>query len=182
MNDPRTYSLSPEIPSMKIGFTMAIQFRGRPQGITKSKDRPNDLEISQDITESKGCQTNLGTHQAQQKVEKILRKSEISKLFRKLWRKVTDDNDLILYGFRKFRTIHLFNIRFLEEEIDKFDHQVYQTGRKLGYSPGIIDKLGLKGWKKDVNAREVNEVIDQELALKLRELLKQYGIYGIHES
>ena len=85
---------------------MGVKFGDHFQDIKASKDGPNDPEI----------------HQVQKRAEKIPQESEIAKLFRKLWRIVMADNDLTLHGFRRFRSIHLFNIRFLEEEIDKMAH------------------------------------------------------------
>ena len=98
-----------------------------------------------------------------------------AQLFRKLWCNATDDNYFTLYGFRRFRTAHLLNLRFLEDEIDKIDHKIFQAGMKLGYSPGIKDKLGLRHGKKDLDAQGADDVVNQELVLKLRDLLKQYG-------
>ncbi len=97
-------------------------------------------------------------------------------LFRKLWLKVTDDNGLTLHGFRRFKTTHLLNLRFLEEEIDKLDHDIYQAGLKLGYKPTPVDKLGLRHGKRDANALDAEQVITGELVLKLRDLLRQYGM------
>ena len=97
-------------------------------------------------------------------------------LFRQLWVKVTDDNGLTLHGFRRFKTSHLLNLRFLEEEIAKLDRQVYQAGLKLELKKSTtVDKLGLQHAKRDANALRADEVMDQSLVLKLRELLKQYG-------
>ena len=92
------------------------------------------------------------------------------------------DNYLILYGFRGFRTTHLLNLRFLEDDISKIDHKIYQAGLKLDLAPANVDKLGLRHGKRDRNAPEVEEVIDQELLLKLRELIEQYSTCKlIHE-
>ena len=99
----------------------------------------------------------------------------VAQLFRKLWCHATDDNYFTLYGFRRFRTAHLLNLRFLEDEIDKTDHKIFQAGMKLGYLPGIKDNLGLRHGKKDLDAQGADDVINQELVLKLRDLLKQYG-------
>ena len=97
--------------------------------------------------------------------------------FRRHWCQATDDYNLTLYGFRRFRTAHLINLRFLEQEIDEIDHQIFQAGMKLNRSPSAIDRLGLRHGKRDVNARSVDEVINQELILRLRELLRKYGTY-----
>ena len=96
--------------------------------------------------------------------------------FRKLWLKVTDDSGLTLHGFRRFKTTHLLNLRFLEEEIDGLDHQIYQAGLKLGHTPTSTDKLGLRYIKIDANAMGVEQVVTRGLVLKLRDLLKQYGM------
>lgn len=101
----------------------------------------------------------------------------IAKLFHKLWRQATDDNYFTLYGFRRFRTAHLLNLRFLEEEIDKLDHQIFQAGMRLGYTPSATDRLGLRHAKRDVNAQGAEEIVNQDLVLKLRDSVKQYGTY-----
>lgn len=97
--------------------------------------------------------------------------------FRRLWLNVTDDNYLTLYGYRRFRTTHLLNLRFLEDEIAKIDHQIFQAGMKLGYPPTAVDRLGLKHGKRDVNPSHADKVVDQTLILRLRDLLKQYGMW-----
>ena len=100
---------------------------------------------------------------------------EISRLFRKLWSSVTDDNPLTLFGFRRFRTTHLLNLRLLEEEIDQLDHKIFQAGLNLGIEPTSTDKLGLKDSKRDKYAPSPEEALDPTLVSKLRQLLKDYG-------
>ena len=92
--------------------------------------------------------------------------------FDKLWHNAVDDNYLTLYGFRRYRTSHLLNLRFLEAEIDKIDHAIFQAGLTLDYLP-VIDRLGLRTAKKDVPS--ATRAVDKALVLQLRELLKQYG-------
>ena len=103
-------------------------------------------------------------------------------LFAKLWSRVIDDNSLAAHGFRRFKTTHLLNLRFLEEEIDSIDHQIYQAGSKVGYKPGRRDRLGLKHMKIDVDARGAENAITRDLILKLRQLLKQYGTSRRHSN
>ena len=74
---------------------------------------------------------------------------------------------------------HLLNLRFLEDKISKIDHKIYQAGLKLDLPPANVDNLGLRHGKRDRNAPEVEEVINQELILKLRELIKQHGTYKL---
>jgi hypothetical protein len=102
-------------------------------------------------------------------------KSDDYRLFEKVWASSTEDNNLTLYGFRRFKTTHLLNLRLLEEEIDRIDHQVYQAGLKLGMDPTPADRLGLKHCKKDEHALHPVDVMDEQLILKLRDLLRQYG-------
>ena len=45
--------------------------------------------------------------------------------FNKIWREVTSDHHLTLYGFRRYRTTHLLNLRFSEADIDRIDHDLY---------------------------------------------------------
>ena len=100
---------------------------------------------------------------------------ESARLYSHLWSNVTDDNALTLYGFRRFRTTHLFNLRLLETEIDKIDHKVFQAGLNLGLASTSEDKLGLKHSKRDEHAPSPEDVLKPELVLRLRQLLKEYG-------
>ncbi|KAL8818011.1 MAG: hypothetical protein Q9191_008031 [Dirinaria sp. TL-2023a] len=99
---------------------------------------------------------------------------DTARLFRSLWSNVTDDNPLTLYGFRRFRTTHLLNLRLLELEIDKIDRKIYQAGLNLGLPHTGTDKLGLKHSKKDKHAPSPVEILDPELVSKLRKLLREY--------
>ena len=101
---------------------------------------------------------------------------EFTKQFRKIWCNVTDDSYHSLFGFRRFRTAHLLNLRFLEDEIDKIDHEIFQAGFKLGLSHTVIDRLGLKHGKRDVVAQAGEGAVNRDLILRLRELIKQYGM------
>jgi len=101
-------------------------------------------------------------------------RSETKTLFRKLWRHSTEDNNLTLYGFRRFKTSHLLNLRFLEEEIAKVDHEIYQAGLNLGLEPTQKDRLGLRCSKIDPNIPSEREIVSEETILKLRVLLKEY--------
>lgn len=107
---------------------------------------------------------------------------KLADLFRKFWLQVTDDNNLTLYGFRRFRTAQLLNLRFLEQEIGELDHQIYQAGMKLGHTPSSTDRLGLRYGKRDVDARGVDEVVNQCLVARLHELLQKYGTYQCREA
>lgn len=100
---------------------------------------------------------------------------EMVAMFRKLWCTTTDDNRFTLFGFRRFRTAHLLNLRFLEDEIHKIDHEVYQAGLQLEVPCTSADKLGLKHCRRDEGALGIEAVIKPELILCLRSLLKQYG-------
>jgi len=67
-------------------------------------------------------------------------------LFRKVWKQSIEDNNLSLYGFRRFKTTHLVN-----------------------------DRLGLRHSKRDLDTPVPEQVVTPELIRSLRNLIKQYG-------
>ena len=106
-----------------------------------------------------------------------------SKTFRKVWPDITSDNYLTLFGFRRYRTTHLLNLRFLEFEIDKIDHDLYQAGLQLERPLGrehALDRLGLKQAKRDDKQIKMEEIVNQALILRLRSLIKEYGDYIVN--
>lgn len=112
----------------------------------------------------------------QQSCDRSPKDLETANQFHDIWCKATDDNYLTLYGFRRFRTTHLLNLRYLEKEIDALDHQIFQAGFKLGHIPSSLDKLGLQHGKIDPCASGNGEVMTRELVLKMRDLIRQYGM------
>lgn len=101
-----------------------------------------------------------------------------SLLFPKVWRESTSDNRLTLFGFRRYRTTHLLNLRFLEAEIHKIDHDLYQAGLQLVQPLGrehIIDRLGLKQARQDSQRVKMEDVVNETSILRLRSLIKEYG-------
>lgn len=143
---------------------MAIDMREKVQVVTETTGYHNEEVRIQHV--------NRNPESAEKKFEDL----EAVKSFRKAWPTVTDDNYLTLFGFRRFRTAHLLNLRFLEKEVDQIDHQIFQSGLKLDHSPSTVDRLGLGYAKKDLITQGIDERINKELVMKLRELLKQYGI------
>lgn len=95
------------------------------------------------------------------------------------WQNSTADNNLTLHGFRRFKTTHLLNLRFLEAEIAELDHAVYQAGLSLDITPSVQDRLKLKHSKRDENVPQFDTVITSDLVLRLRDLLQRYGRYYI---
>ena len=138
--------------------------REQPQEL-KKLDHASDQELPEQTLTS--CDTNT------------IHDLTMAKFLRKVWSQATDDNEFMLFGFRRFRTAHLLNLRFLEEEIEKLDHQIFQAGMRLGYTPSATDRLGLRHVKRDVSAQGADKTINQELVLKLRDLLKKYGTYFV---
>lgn len=100
---------------------------------------------------------------------------ELASMFRRFWCATTDDSRLTLFGFRRFRTAHLLNLRFLEDEIHKIDHDIFQAGLQLDVPYTAGDRLGLKHGRRDGRALGVEELIKPEVISRLRDLLKQYG-------
>jgi hypothetical protein len=99
----------------------------------------------------------------------------ITDTFRRAWMASTADNNLTLHGFRRFKTTHLLNLRFLEDEIAQMDHTLYQAGLSLNLSPSSADRLGLGHSKRDPNIPKIHDVITAKFMLRLCDLLKQYG-------
>lgn len=95
--------------------------------------------------------------------------------FRTHWSSSTDDNELSLFSYRRFRSSHLINLRFLEAEISKIDREIYQAGLQLGIDAERKDILGLRSATRDANVPSIEETITQEKILELRRLLKEYG-------
>ena len=103
--------------------------------------------------------------------------SDSEEIFRKSWAAITDPNPLTLFGFRRFRTSHLLNIRALELEILDIDHHIFQAGLGLGEMHGDRDRLALTHAIRDPEAvRKNNPKIDESLLTRLRTLLQQYGM------
>ena len=99
--------------------------------------------------------------------------------FDQRWRDAVDDNRLTLFGFRRYRTSHLLNLRFLETEIDHVDRAPFQAGLSLGHVPGALDRMGPKDATRDENLMAAS--VTEALILKLRKLLKDYGRIPISE-
>lgn len=84
--------------------------------------------------------------------------------FRMHWQSATADSNLTLHGFRRFKTMHLLNLRFLENEISQLDHQIYQAGLNLNLNISLNDRLGLKHSKWDKNVPKILETITKTLS------------------
>lgn len=94
---------------------------------------------------------------------------------RKIWASATDDNPLTLFGFRRFRTSHLVNLRYLEHELAEVDRQLYEAGERLNVPLPPKNKLGL-GYSKSFRSSDTESSLDRELVTKLRRLVKEYGM------
>ncbi|KAH7304550.1 hypothetical protein B0I35DRAFT_363056 [Stachybotrys elegans] len=98
----------------------------------------------------------------------------MAELFRKIWPCVTNDNNLTLHGFRRFKVTHLVNLRLLEQEIAHIDRKIYQAGLCLGHEPSPQDRLGLRDATRDSEVSALEDTITPELVLRLRDLLQKY--------
>ncbi|KAL3426811.1 hypothetical protein PVAG01_00320 [Phlyctema vagabunda] len=96
--------------------------------------------------------------------------------FEKHWRRSTDDDNLTLHGFRRFKTSHLINLRFLEDEIARMDHLMFQAGLSLSTERTSYDRLGLRNARIDAKAQvmPVEEIITEKFVLELRGRIKEY--------
>lgn len=57
------------------------------------------------------------------------------------------------------------------------DNVIYEAGLSLDLSPSSEDRLALRYRKRDKNAPLIEETITRETILKLRSLIKEYGLY-----
>ncbi|KAK0617665.1 hypothetical protein B0T14DRAFT_590498, partial [Immersiella caudata] len=69
-------------------------------------------------------------------------------------------------SFRRFKTSHLLNLRFLESEVAELDHKTFQAGLSLGGQPSPAERLGLGHSKRDDVLPPNQEVITKGLVLK----------------
>jgi hypothetical protein len=69
--------------------------------------------------------------------------------FPALWRASAADDNITLCSFRRFKTSHLLNLRFLESEVAELDHKIFQARLNLGGQPSPADRLGLGHSKPD---------------------------------
>jgi hypothetical protein len=96
-------------------------------------------------------------------------------LFRKFWPVITDDNPLTLFGFRRFRTVHLLNLRFLEDELTAINRKLMVAGESLDIPLPPKNKLGLgHGTQRDPS--ELNPVLDREFFSNMRRTVRDYGL------
>ncbi|KAI9714138.1 MAG: hypothetical protein M1812_006466 [Candelaria pacifica] len=102
--------------------------------------------------------------------------SSRSGVFPKVWRRSIQDKNLALYGFRRFKTSHLVNLRFLEEEIATLDRRIYQVGLKLENDTlsRTQNRLGLRHSLRDSSVPSLEYAITDSMVLKMRSLLKEY--------
>ena len=102
-----------------------------------------------------------------------------SEIFQKIWSRSTEDKNLTLYGFRRFKTSHLVNLRFLEEEISELDHGIYQAGLSLNNDNDTwkrkSDRLGLRYSHRDSIVPALQDTITESMVLRMRNLLREYG-------
>lgn len=83
----------------------------------------------------------------------------LSEQFSSHWQASTADSNLTLHGFRRFKTTHLLDLRYLRAEVAEIDLLSYQLSLNLNVEPSSTDRLGLKHCKKD----EIPPCINQAL-------------------
>lgn len=95
--------------------------------------------------------------------------------FRKHWQLATADSNLTLHGFRRFKTAHLLNLRFIEDEISRLDHNICQTALSMEIEPLGTDRLGLNNCIRENNLPSPETIVNRDMVVKLRDLLQRYG-------
>jgi len=93
--------------------------------------------------------------------------------FRQHWVSATADDSLSLFGFRRFRTAQLLNLRFLEDEIEDLCRKIFGAGLKLGMPP---TELGFEHTRGEVEAPRSEDVVTSTEIIRLRGFLKEYSM------
>jgi hypothetical protein len=128
-------------------------------------------------TASKVLKPEEATHTSM--IEDVSEDDDVQDMFRKVWPAVTDPNPLILFGFRRFRTSHLLNLRALEHDIMLLDHDIFQAGLQFGKETRKGERLALSHAGRDVVPEGASlPVVDRKKIEDLRSLLQQYGMFS----
>lgn len=80
-----------------------------------------------------------------------------------------------MFCFRRYRTSHLLNLRFLEDEIAKTELELYQAGMSLDVDPECKDDMKSRTATGETDSPQVEDIINQECVFRLRNLIKEYG-------
>jgi hypothetical protein len=120
--------------------------------------------------DSKDAEIDNADEYSTQHVDDILER------FRRFWPTATDDNRLTLFGFRRFRTVHLLNLRFLEDELTDINRKLCIAAEVLDIPLPPKNKLGLRhGTPRDPS--EWNAALDREFFGNMRRVVKEYGAW-----
>jgi hypothetical protein len=95
--------------------------------------------------------------------------------FVKNWKICTSPERVSLFGFRRFQTSQLLNLRFLEEEIADLDEDMYHAGLKLATPDRRNDRLGLRGAQRLADDGENVIIVTPAKVQRLRAVLKDYS-------
>jgi hypothetical protein len=107
----------------------------------------------------------------------ILNDEKAQTTFQQVWSTITDPDPQVLFGFRRFRTSHLLNLRCLEKEILEIDDRIFRAGLKLGDVHDCKDRLALAyAIQRDQTSGNKDALVNKELIIRLRGLLQQYGM------
>ncbi|CAN8099915.1 unnamed protein product [Discula destructiva] len=105
--------------------------------------------------------------------EKTYDNANPAPVFNRIWSIATEDENLTMYAFKRFKTSHLVNLRYLEHELDKLDRDVYQAGLSLGHDVSKTGRLLLGHAQKDKVIKTVQDVAQKENIIRLRKLISE---------
>lgn len=100
---------------------------------------------------------------------------DFASIFSRAWSIATEDENITMYGFKRFKTSHLLNLRYLEHDLGKLDREIYQAGLSLNTAPSRTGRLWLGHAKKDENIKGIPDVACEENILRFRRLISEYG-------
>lgn len=93
--------------------------------------------------------------------------------FEESWGKVT--NSGVLNQFHRYNTLHLLNLRFLEEELATVESQVLRAGLKFSGREKGPDQIIFEEAIISPDVCDSNGKVSQAYVEKLRNLIQKYG-------
>lgn len=95
--------------------------------------------------------------------------------FEDSWQKVSGNKDR--NKFQRFTTLHLLNLRLLEEELSTLQEQVIRAGLKISGPWNEANGIIFTKTDDSLDILDENGKLSSDFVIKLRTLTQQYGVY-----